>query len=265
MKRETRDEGGRRRGLFVRSVLVRRRHSCIRGPPKHLTDPCRPHRKRHRDAPAGRPDRCKVIKYLAGPGVFFPRCHTLFSFGYSRDHVGRTSSRASRGRRRRPLRAGGVRSVLGRRHELGRHRARRAGLPNTQPAHKLSTGPGGAPLARICPLSFTFRFHPHAGFAVHDRGAPQMTQIGAARAGSRRPRKDQLIPQGFQRVRWMRHQRRWRHRDLSRQGDRDVAWTHVWPRMGPSEGKRMTLSFLPNQATTAPPQGHHKRCPRAHD
>lgn len=78
----------------------------IRGPPKHLTDPCRPHRKRHRDAPAGRPDRCRVIKYLAGPGVFFPRCHTLFSFGYSRDHVGRTSSRASRGGDDRCARAG---------------------------------------------------------------------------------------------------------------------------------------------------------------
>ena len=254
MKRETRDEGGRRRGLFVRSVLVRRRHSCIVGHPSIRQITRRPHRKRHRDAPAGRPDRCKVIKYLAGPGVFSPRCHTLFSFGYSRDQLaGRAERRRTRG------------SSVG--HELGRHRhrARRAGLPNTQPAHKLSTGPGGAPLTRICPLSFTFRFHPHAGFAVHDRGAPQMTQIGAARAGSLRPRKDLLIPQGFQRVRWMRHQRRWRHRDLSRQGDRDVAWTHVWPRMGPSEGKRMTLSCLPNQATTAPPQGHHKRCPRAHD
>ena len=112
MKRETRDEGGRRRGLFVRSVLVRRRHSCIRGPPKHLTDPCRPHRKRHRDAPAGRPDRCKVIKYLRRAQASFSRGVTpcLVSVTVEITLAGRRAERRAGDDDDRCARAGSARS-----------------------------------------------------------------------------------------------------------------------------------------------------------
>jgi hypothetical protein len=58
---------------FVRFSLRSRRHSCIVGHPRASDRSTSAASQRHRDAPEPvRPDRCKVIKYLAGPGVFFP-------------------------------------------------------------------------------------------------------------------------------------------------------------------------------------------------
>ena len=159
MKRETRAEGGRRRGLFVRSVRSSA-SSAIVGHPSIRPDPRRPHRKgiaAHRP----RPDRCKVIKYLAGPGVFFSVITPGFRLqSRSIRRIGRTgaSQRPAPGRTRGSS-VGTAGSAPGATSRASEHSAC---------ARTLDRIGGGKPLTRIWPRSFTFQFHPHAGFAVHD-------------------------------------------------------------------------------------------------